>query len=267
MKKYYITIIAGAFLLSLLDCSQPKNPNDIRVGTIAGPETKLVEAAKEVAQKKYGINIEVVEFSDYSMPNAALNEGSIDANVFQHEPYLENSIKNKHYDLVSIGETFIYPVGIYSKTLKNLDQLKDGAKIAIPNDPSNEARALLLLEKSGLIKLKEGVTTNATRLDIAANPKNLDIKELEAAELPRTLDDVTLAVINSNYAVAAGLTPEKDAIFLESRKSPYANLIVVRKQDEHNPKLQNLVLALHSEPVLKTAKETFNGAAIPAWKN
>ena len=182
-----------------------------------------------VAKKQYGINIKIVEFSDYSMPNAALNEGGLDANVFQHVPYLENAIKNKHYDLVAIGKTFIYPVGIYSKTLKNVNQIQTGAKVAIPNDPSNEARALLLLEKAGLIKLKKGIDTNATYLDIVSNPKKLDIKELDAAELPRTLDDVALAVINSNYAVAAGLSPEKNAIFLEdsSRLMPislwYAN--------------------------------------------
>ena len=262
MKKYLIAIIS----IFLVGCSQPKNPSDIRVGTIAGPETKLVEAAKDVAQKKYGINIKVVEFSDYSMPNAALNDGSIDANVFQHEPYLETSMKNKHYDLVAIGKTFIYPVGIYSKTLKNVNQLQDGAKIAIPNDPSNEARALLLLEKAGVIQLKEGISTNATRRDIVSNPKKLDIKELDAAELPRTLDDVAIAVINSNYAIAAGLSPEKNAIFLESRNSPHANIIVVRKQDENNPKLKALVAALHSQAVLNTATELFNGGAIPAWK-
>lgn len=267
LKKYLIAL-SGTVLLGLFGCSQaPKNPSDIRVGTISGPETKLVEAAKEVADKKYGIHIKIVEFSDYSMPNAALSEGSIDANVFQHQAYLENSIKNKHYDLVIIGKTFIYPVGIYSKTLKNIGQLKEGAKIAIPNDPSNEARALLLLEKAGVIRLKKGVTTSATRLDVVSNPKKLDIKELDAAELSRVLDDVALAVINSNYAVAGGLSPEKDAIFLESRQSPYANIIVVRKQDENNPKLKSLVAALHSEPVLAEAKVLFNGGAIPAWKN
>ena len=266
MLKKSFFVIATVFLFGLTGCSQPKNPSDIRVGTISGPETKLVEAAKETAQKQYGINIKIVEFSDYSMPNAALNEGSLDANVFQHSPYLESAIKNKHYDLVVIGKTFIYPVGIYSKTLKNVNQIQNGAKVAIPNDPSNEARALLLLEKTGLIKLKKGIDTNATYLDIVSNPKKLDIKELDAAELPRTLDDVALAVINSNYAVAAGLSPEKNAIFLEDSHSPYANIIVVRKQDENNPKLKALVASLHSEPVLKASKELFNGGAIPAWK-
>lgn len=266
MKKY-LMVLASIVLLNLLGCSQPKNPSDIRVGTIAGPETKLLEAAQASAQKNYGINIKIVEFSDYSTPNAALNDGSIDANIFQHTPYLENAIKNKHYDLVAIGKTFIYPMGIYSKTLKNINQLQDGAKIAIPNDPSNEARALLLLEQAGLIQLKKGITTNATPVDIATNPKKLDIKELDAAELPRILEDVAVAVINSNYAVAAGLLPEKDAIFLESNQSPYANIIVARKQDENNPKLKALVAAMHSEPVLNTAKELFKGAAIPAWES
>lgn len=264
IKKRLFAVI-GIFLFGLLGCSQPVNPSVVRVGTIAGPETKLVEAAKEVAQKKYGIDIEIIEFTDYAMPNTALNDGSIDANVFQHQPYLDAVIKNKNYALVAIGKTFIYPVGIYSKTIKHISDVKNGATIAIPNDPSNEARALLLLEKTGLITLKKDAGTNATRIDIISNPKNLDIKELDAAQLPRAMDDVTLAIINSNYAVSAGLSPEKEAIFLENRHSPYANLIVVRQNDEHNPKLNSLVAALHSEPVLKMAKELFNGGAIPAW--
>lgn len=256
----------GGLFLSLLGCSGNSNPSDIRVGTIAGPETQLVEAAKGVAHQNYGINIKVVEFTDYAMPNAALSEGSIDANVFQHQPYLDAAIKNKHYDLVAIGKTFVFPMGIYSKTLKTIQEVPEHAKIAIPNDPSNEARALLLLEKAGLIQLKKGVGTNATPLDITSNPKKLVITELDAAQLPRALNDVSLAVINSTYAIPAGLLPEKDALFLESSESPYANLIVVRKQDAHNPKLEALVKALHSQPVLDTATRLFQGSAVPAWR-
>lgn len=265
IQKFISTILIGSiFSFGLTGCSAPKNPSDIRVGTIAGPETKLVEAAQEMA-KQQGVTIKIVEFTDYAMPNAALNEGSIDANVFQHQPYLDESIKNKHYELVAIGKTFIYPMGIYSKTLKHLADIQEGATIAIPNDPSNEGRALLLLENAKLIKLKPNTHLILTLADISENPKHLKIKELDAAQLPRTLEDVSLAIINSNYAVAAGLLPEKDALFLENKQSPYANLIVVRKQDIHNPKLQILVNSLHSQSVLTTAKELFKGGAIPAW--
>jgi D-methionine transport system substrate-binding protein len=261
-KKFFF--VCSFFLLGLLGCSEPKNPSEVRVGTMAGPETKLVEAAQESA-KKQGVVIKIIEFSDYAMPNAALSEGSIDVNIFQHQPYLDEAIKNKHYALVPIGKTFIYPMGIYSKTLKRVGDVQKDAKIAIPNDPSNEARALLLLEKAGLITLKKNAGSNATKLDVLSNPKNLDIKELDAAQLPRVLDDVAFAVINSNYAIAAGFSPQKDSIFLENKQSPYANLIVVRKQDIHNPKLNALVHALHSDSVLKTAKESFNGGAVQAW--
>lgn len=259
-------VLLTLFTLSFLGCSKPSDPNEIRIGTIAGPETQLVEAAKEPAEKK-GIHIKIVEFSDYAMPNTALNDGSIDANVFQHAPYLAQTIQNKHYDLVAIGKTFIYPMGIYAKNLKQIDHISTGANVAIPNDPSNGARALLLLEKAGLIQLKKEAGTQATPLDIVSNPKQLKIKELDAAQLPRLLNDVELAVINSNYAIPAGLSPLKNAIFLENTHSPYANLIVVRKTDEKNPKYLALVAALHSDAVLQTAKKLFSeGAAIPAWK-
>lgn len=264
-KKIRI-LFMGLLLLGFEGCSKSETSPEILVGTIAGPEAELVQVAKEVAKEKYGVDIKVIEFNDYALPNIALHDGSININVFQHQPYLDEASKNNHYDLVAIGKTFVYPMGIYSKTLKNIKQVEEGAKVAIPNDPSNEGRALFLLEKAGLIVLKKGAGMCATPLDIEKNPKKLRITELDAAQLPRVLNDVTLAVINSTYAIPSGLSPEKDAIFLEDRNSPYSNLIVVRKQNAHNPKYMKFVEAMHSQAVIDKAKALFHDSAIPAWK-
>lgn len=251
--------------LFLLTACQKENSNILKIGTITGPETLLMDVAKEVAKNKYGLEIDVVEFSDYSIPNTVLADGSIDANMFQHLPYLIAANKAHGYDLVSIAKTFVYPMGIYSDRMKSLKDIPNGAKVAIPNDPSNEARALLLLEKAGLISLKEGAGINATPMDVASNPHQFSFKELDAAQLPRVLPDVDLAVINTNFAVPAGLTPSDDALFLEDKDSPYANIVVVRKADKTDPRFTQLIDALHSEEVLQKAKELFHGQAIQAW--
>jgi len=271
MRK--LRVILSIFLFSTLSltglvaCSPAKKAdNEIYVGTISGPETQLMEVAKEVALKKYNLDVKIAEFSDYTLPNAALNDGTLDANMFQHQPYLEEEIKNKHYNITPIGKTFIYPMGIYSKKIKNLKQLKNNAIVAIPNDATNEGRALLLLSKAGLIQLNPKASFLVTPKDISKNPKNLKFKELDAAQLTRVLPDVDLAVINTNYAVLAGLYPNKNALFVESKNSPYANLIVVRSNEANNPKLIELVKALHSQEVKDSAKKIFDGQAIPAWK-
>lgn len=263
MKKFF-TIIVMAFLLAA--CNQQQSKNTIKVGTIAGPETQLMEAAKEVAVKKYDLNIEIVQFNDYAMPNEALADGSIDANVFQHKPYLDQSIAARGYPLVSIGKTFIYPMAIYSNKFKKLSQLPDEATIAIPNDPSNEARALLLLQDAKLITLKANAGASATVTDIASNPNAFTFKEIDAAQLTRVLNDVDAAVINTNYAMLANLMPKRNGLFVEPASSPYANLIVVRSKDRNNEQLQELVKALHSQMVQQRAEILFKGQAIPAWK-
>jgi D-methionine transport system substrate-binding protein len=199
------------------------------------------------------------------MPNTALNDGSIDANMFQHKPYLNEIVKTRHYNLVAIGKTFIYPMGIYSRKYISLQKVPVNAIVAIPNDPSNEARALLLLSKAGLIQLRSGANIRATTMDVTSNPKNLQIKVLDAAQLPRVLPDVDLAVINTNYAIPANLTPTKDALFIEDASSPYANIVVVRKKDKNDPRFKQLLSALHSKDVLLEAERLFKGQAIPAW--
>lgn len=263
--KTFILLLAIVVIITSTACHSEDSANTIKVGTIAGPETELMEVAKGVAQKKYGVSIKIIEFTDYVMPNAALEEGSIDANVYQHLPYLQDTLKQRGYKLIAIGKTFVYPMGIYSKKIKNLSELNNSAIVAIPNDPSNEARALLLLEKAGLLRLKPDVGIHATKSDIIDNPKKLRIKELDAAQLPRVLPDVDLAVINTNYAMLAGLLPNRDALFIESANSPYANLIVVRDADKDNPKLRALVESLHSIEVVSKANVLFKGQAIPAW--
>lgn len=261
-----VTAAVVAITLTLTGCQEkPKAVNVIKVGTISGPETQLMTVAKAVAQKRYGLDVEVVEFSDYTMPNAALNDGSIDANMFQHKPYLDAAIKAKQYPIVAVAKTFIYPMGIYSNKIKNIKEIKPHATIAIPNDPSNEARALLLLSKAGLITLTANAGATATLANIKSNPKKLHFKELDAAQLPRVLPDVTAAVINTNYAVPAGLNPDKDSIFLEDKKSPYANLVVVKIVDRNNPNVKKLIDALHSPEVIEESHTLFQGGALPAW--
>ena len=259
-------VLIGAVLLTLSACSKKESNNTIKVGTIAGPETELVVVAKKVALKRYGLNVKIVIFSDYTTPNEALSDGSIDANAFQHIPYLKAQVKAHGYKIVSIGKTFVYPMGLYSKKIKQLSQLKEGAKVAIPNDPSNEARALLLLQEAKLITLKPGMGINATPIDIATNPKHLKFIELDAAELPRALSDVSLAAINTTFAIPAGLSPSKDALLAEGTDSPYANIIAARAKDKNKPKLQEFVKAFQSKPVVAKAKQLFGDGAIAAWK-
>jgi len=259
-----VTSLMGLF--GLTACQKPaKDSNTIIVGVISGPEADIMNVAKEVAKKKYDLNVKVVEFSDYSQPNAALNDGSLDANVFQHKMFMESEIKNKGYKLVSIGNTFVYPMAVYSSKIKNITEVPDGGIVAIPNDTSNEARALILLSKAKLITLKPGVDVTATPLDIIDNPKHLQFKELDAAQLPRVLPDVSLSVINTNFAMLAGLYSSKDAVFVEDKTSPYVNLIVTREDNADNPRLKEFVKAYQSPEVLQKANEVFKGQAIAGW--
>ena len=257
----YIFLILS--IITLAACH--RNDHTFKVGTISGPETELMEVAKQVAKDKYNLDVTVIEFSDYLQPNAALNDGSLDANMFQHQPYLDQQIKDYHYSLVTAGKTFVYPMGIYSKRITSLAEIKDNSLVAIPNDPSNEGRALLLLEKAKLISLNPKARLFATPKDIIQNPKHLQFKELDAAQTARSLPDVDLAIINTNYAIPAGLSPTKDALFLEDKNSPYANIIVVRQNEINDPRVKQLVAAFQSDDVLHKANTLFNGQAIPAW--
>ena len=260
MFKRICAVVTLSILM--LGCAKP-DPKTLIVGTIAGPETELVDVAQKVALERFGLTVKVVEFSDYNLPNEALMDGTLDANVYQHLPYLQAASKAHGYDFEVIGKTFVYPTGLYSTKIKTLRALPHHALIALPNDPSNEARALLLLQNAGLITLKG--TQNTTIRDIATNPKQLRFKELDAAQLPRILADVDAAVINTTFAIPAGLSPTRDALFIEHKDSPYANLIVIRRNSEKKEQLELLVKALNSKDVEKKAQELFGDSAIAAW--
>lgn len=263
-----ILISLIALTTVLIGCSHKRSErpaNVIFVGTIAGPETKLMDVAKKVALEKFGLKVKVIVFTDYSIPNQALEDGDIDANAFQHYPFLLSQMKLHGYSFAAVGDTFLYPMGLYSKTIAHLSNLKPGSKIVIPNDPSNEARALMLLQKAGLIKLKSGATINATIESVASNPNHYNLVALDAAQLPRVLNDVALAAINTNYAVPAGLSPTKNALFVEKIDSPYMNLIVARAADKNDQKIKELVQAYQSAPVVAEAQKLFGDAGVPGF--
>lgn len=268
LKSVLCLTTIALITLSLHACSQKqRSANEIYIGTIAGPESDLVKIAQQVAKQKYDLNIKVIEFEDYNTPNTALAEGSIDANMFQHQRYLDFVVAHKKLAIQSIGKTFIYPMGGYSKKYSTIGQLPEKATIAIPNDPSNSERALKLLAEANLISLKASGQEQTIGLkNITANPKQFAFKELDAAQLPRVLDDVDLAIINTNYAIPAGLKPKRDALIIESNKSPYANIVAVRTKEVDELKYQQLMNALNSPEVLDKANTLFEGQVIPAWK-
>jgi D-methionine transport system substrate-binding protein len=242
----------------------PAFAENIKVGVTPGEHAQIMEKVAAIAAKK-GLNIEILEFSDYVVPNQALNDGDIQANSFQHQPYLDNQITDRKFDLVSVGKTITTPMGVYSKKVKNLDELKEGSTVAIPNDPTNGGRALLVLASKGLIKFKDNPGVKVTVADIIENPKKIEFAEIDAAQLPRSLDDVAAAVINTNYAMEAGLNPKKDAIAIEGEKSPYANVIVVRTADKDKPWVKTLVESYHDDSIRAFINDQFKGALIPSW--
>jgi len=265
LKLLLAATTGAALVMSTGACAQDK---PIKVGVIAGPDSQTWQVVKKVAKQKEGLDIKLVEFNDYVQPNAALDAGDLDANAFQHQPYLDSQIRQRGYKIVNVGLTYISPLGIYSKKLKSLKDLPPGAKVSLPNDPSNENRALLLLQTQGVIKLKAGAGvngSNATPLDIESNPKKIKLVELDAAQLPRSLDDVDAAAINTNYALSAGLQPAKDAIAREDVHSPYANLIAVRTQDKSKPWVKKLVAAYQSPEVRQFINSEFKGAVVPSF--
>ena len=242
-----------------------QDSKNLKVGATPVPHAEILEEVK-ADLKNEGINLEIVEFSDYVQPNIALNDKELDANFFQHEPYLNDFIKeHSEIKLKNAGGIHIEPMGIYSKKITDLNSLTNGASVAIPNDPTNGGRALMLLEKAGLLKLKEGVNETATVQDVAENPKNLKFEEVEAAQVPRTLEDVDAAVINTNYAMQINLVPTKDALFMEDSTSPYVNIIAVREGDENRPEIQSLIKVLKSDKVKKFIEEKYKGAIVPAF--
>lgn len=244
-----------------------RDPNLIKVGVQSGPEYALAEAAQTVAKSKHGLTVELVKFDDYVLPNEALHQGDIDANVYQNQPYLDVQAQQRGYQFSSVGKTFVYPLAGYSKKIKNLSELDDKSQIVIPNDPTNSGRALLLLEKVGLLKLRDGVGLLPRPTDIVENPKNLEILELEAPQLPRVLDDqkVAIAVINNTFATPAGLISSRDGLFVEDKDSPYVNLVVTRTELQNDERIKKFVDSYQSPEVEKAAEREFQGGAIKGW--
>ncbi|MDR7856617.1 MetQ/NlpA family ABC transporter substrate-binding protein [Tissierella sp.] len=266
MKK--VLSVLSIFVLSLVlltGCTQKKSgSNEITIGVSPEPHAKLVNLVIEDL-KKEGIEVKVIEFTDYVKPNIALSDGELDANFFQHEPYFNEFKASKNLDLVSLGKVHVEPMALYSNISKSLDDLKDGAEIAIPNDTVNGGRALLLLEANGLIKLKDDAGIEATEKDIVKNPKNFKFTAVEAAGLPRVLDSIDGAVINGNYALEAGLNPVRDGLLVEGKDSPYANLIAVRTGEEKEDKFVKLLKALQSDKVKKYIEDNYDGGVVPAF--
>lgn len=239
-----------------------KDDKKIVVGASPEPHAKILEVVKPLLEKE-GYTLQVKTFDDYVLPNTALSEKELDANFFQHVPYLEKTVKEKGYALTYTVKVHLEPLGAYSKKITKIDDIKDGSEVAVPNDATNEARALRLLEKGGLIKVKEGELV--TIKDITENPKKLKFTEIEAAQLPRVLPDVALAVINTNFALSGGLNPTKDSLLTESKDSPYANVLAVRKGDENSDKIKALSKALTSPEVKKFIEDTYKGSIVPAF--
>ncbi|MFY2509436.1 MetQ/NlpA family lipoprotein [Vibrio pectenicida] len=264
-KGLLATAVATSALV-LAGCGDKQtDANKIKVGVMAGAEAQVAEVAAKVAKEKYGLNVELVTFTDYVTPNAALDDGSIDINAFQHKPYLDQQIKDREYKLAIAGNTFVYPIAGYSKKIKSVDEIIKGDRIAVPNDPTNLGRSLILLEQQGIIKLREGVGLLATIRDISENPKNVSIVELDAAQLPRSLDDVALSVINTTYASSVNLTPEKDGIFVEDKQSPYVNIIVAREDNVNAENVQNFIKSYQTEEVYSAAYKIFQGGIVKGW--
>ena len=295
MKKLLSTVLAGALALSLAACGSTASSaasseaasseaasseavsseataetNDlagttIKVAASPVPHAEILGVAKDILAEQ-GITLEIIEYTDYVQPNMVTESGEVDANYFQHTPYLDSFNEENGTHLVSVGAIHYEPFGLFAGKTATLDELADGAKIAVPNDTTNEARALQLLAAQGIITLKEGAGLTATKNDIAENPHNVDIVEMEAAQLPRTLADVDFAVINGNYAAEAGLNAATDALAVEDASSEaaqtFANILVVKEGNEDNPAIQALLAALQSEQVKNFIDETYSGAVV-----
>ena len=256
MKKLFAAVAAVAAFSA--------HAGDLSVAATPVPHAEILEFVKPALAKE-GVNLKVKVFTDYIQPNVQVAEKRLDANFFQHQPYLDEFNKAKGTHLVSVAAVHLEPLGAYSSKYKKLDEIKDGSTVVIPNDATNGGRALLLLDKAGLITLKDKSNILSTPKDITANPKNLKFRELEAATIPRVLTQVDLALINTNYALEAKLNPETDALVIEGSDSPYVNILVARPDDKDSADMQKLVAALHSPEVKAFILEKYKGAIVPAF--
>ncbi|UGQ10729.1 MetQ/NlpA family ABC transporter substrate-binding protein [Yinghuangia sp. ASG 101] len=266
MRKIIALAAVGTLALGLAACSDDSGDSDsLKVAASAVPHAQILEYIKDNLAAAEGLKLDIKVFDDYALQNPALDDGSVDANYFQHKPYLDQYNTENKKDLVPVTPVHLEPLGVYSKKNKALTDLKDGATISFPNDATNAGRALRLLADNGLITLKDGVGVNATERDVVGNPKKLTFKALDAEQLPRTLDDVDAAVINGNYALQANLSA-KDALALEKAEgNPYANLLVVKKGHENDEDVLKLKKLLNSPEVKKYIEDEFQGSVLPAF--
>lgn len=276
-KRILTAALALALSLSLAACGAkeetpaettpdetPAETTTLTVAASPTPHAQILEQCVPILAEQ-GIELVINEYSDYVVPNTAVEDGDEDANYFQHIPYLEEFNASRGTHLVDVASVHIEPMAIYAGKTASLEELPDGASIAVPNDPTNEGRALLLLEAQGLITLSDSSNLSSTPKDIAENPKNLTFVEVEAATIPSIVSEVDLAVINSNYALGAGYNPVTDSLAIESSDSPYVNVLVVKEGNEENPAIQALVEALHSDTIRTYIEDTFDGAVVPAF--
>jgi D-methionine transport system substrate-binding protein len=266
MKRRILLLAALCGLVAppLILSSSAAEAKVYKIGVTPGVHEQVMEFVKPLLAQK-GVEIEIVSFSDYVLPNQAVNDGDLDMNAFQHKPYFDNQVRDRGYKLVSAGANFIAPMGIYSKKIKSLDALKKGDSVGIPNDPTNGGRALLLLQKHGLIKLAPGTGLAATVADIVDNPKGVKIVELDAAQMPRALEDLAAGAVNTNYAVQAGFTPKTDSIVLEDADSPYVNIFAIKAKDKDADWVKTIVSTYQSEPVREFILTNFKGSLVPAF--
>lgn len=255
--------LAAALALGVSAPALAQTNQVVRIGVSPGPHAEILEQVKPLLAKK-GIDLKITEFSDYVVPNQALDAGELEANSFQNQPYLDNQVKDRGYKLVSAGLTVNFPLGIYSAKYKNWSEVPNGATVAIQNDPTNGGRALLLLQDKGAIKLKDGVGFKPGPADIIDNPRKLKIIEIEAAQTPRSLADVAAAAINTNYAVDAKIEPTS-AILREDPKGPYVNIIAVREADKDKPWVKTLVETYHTPEIKAFVAERFKGSVLAGW--
>lgn len=273
-NKFLIGLAGLTLAAALVGCGTKEDSKDgqgkaidenkIVVGVTSGPHEQIAEVAAKVAKEK-GLEVELKSFSDYVLPNTSLAEGDLDANSYQHEPFLDTFNKDHDTDLVPVGKTILNPMGVYSEKYKSFDEIPDGATFGLPNDPTNGARALFVLQEAGYIKLKEGAGLTASIRDVEENKKNLKFIELEAAQIPKQLSEVDVAAINTNFALEAGINPKKDSILLESTDSPYVNYIVVRAENENDPTIKKFVDAYQSDEVRKFIEDEFKSSVIASW--
>jgi D-methionine transport system substrate-binding protein len=265
LRRALIACAAAAGLSMALFAAAPATAAEkLVVAATQVPHAEILAFVKPALAKE-GVDLDIKVFSDYVQPNVQLVDKQVDLNFFQHQPYLDTFNQDRKANLVAIAKVHVEPFGAYSRKIRKVSELKSGATVAIPNDPTNGGRALLLLQKQGLIKLKDPKNIRATPLDVTENPRKLKFQELEAAMLPRALDDVDLALINTNYALQAGLVPTRDALFIEGADSPYVNVLVARPDNKDKPAVQKLVKALHTPELKQFILDKYKGAVVPAF--